>query len=428
MEANTRSRYVCRLGAVVTVWLACFSLTQRSSAEPTIDLTSLPTYGQDGEIEGTVSGVTFADYRVAAYIQIEGAGWWTKPTFETPTVSIASDGTFSADVAVPGTLDNRATIFCVALIAATDTPPQASGTPRIPAGLTSAAMDCEERYAREISFAGRTWAVKEAPGPVDPGSNRYSLEPDDVFVDTQGLHLSIKLREGHWRSSEVILRDRLGFGTYAFMTASRLDILDSNVVLGAFIWDPYGDEETVPNSPSREVDFEDTRWANPADPFNAQFVVQHWDVPGNLVRYTIPDLTLDSRLTRFFTWAPDRIKFVALRGFHDPHLYPPGDRIHQYTYLHDPGSNHFVPTEGRESFRFNLYLLPEDMAVGGVKAPSDGLPVEVIITDFSFTAAPPPLPSLAPWKIVLAAALITMTGSRALRSRRSLIARLRASC
>jgi hypothetical protein len=143
--------------------------------------------------------------------------------------------------------------------------------------------------------------------------------------------------------------------------------------------------------------------------------VQHWSVAGNRIRYTIPDLTLDPGLTRFFKWTSSRIKFMALRGSHSPFSYPPGDVIWEHTYREDPGANHFVPTEGRESFRFNLYLLPAEMAVGSVKAPSDGEEVEVVITDFSFTAAPPPLPALSPGKIALAAAFLALTGSWALR-------------
>jgi hypothetical protein len=199
------------------------------------------------------------------------------------------------------------------------------------------------------------------------------------------LHLTVKFHDGFWWATEVILLDGpRGFGTYVFQTASRLDVLDANVTFGAFIWDPYGDEETVPGSLHREIDFEDSRWGASADPTNAQAVVQPFGVPGNLHRYTIPNLGVDPALTRFFTWRPNRIDFVALSGHLSPFSYPSGSVIDQFSYIEDAATNHFVPTPGRESFRFNLW--PNNVELGGAPPPRpvDGQPVEVVITDFRF--------------------------------------------
>src|SRR5438445_5983570 len=80
-----------------------------------IRITQIPTYAVDGVLRGTVAGVDPAQFRVAVYVQIEGLGWWTKPTFDAPTVPINPDGTFLADVSTGG-IDNRATIFYAALV------------------------------------------------------------------------------------------------------------------------------------------------------------------------------------------------------------------------------------------------------------------------------------------------------------------------
>ena len=74
-------------------------LIPAGGSSQTIEITSLPPYAVDGSIAGVVTGVDFATHRVAVYIQIEGAGWWTKPTFEMPSVPIDSGGGFGADVA-----------------------------------------------------------------------------------------------------------------------------------------------------------------------------------------------------------------------------------------------------------------------------------------------------------------------------------------
>ena len=365
-------------GIIATLSAATMPTTLRA-VTPSISIASLPPYADSGPLQGVVSGVDFSAHRVAIFIQIEGSGWWTKPTFAMPTVGINADGTFTANV-VSGGLDDRATIFCAALVAADYIPPQANGSRRMPANLNSIAIDCQERYGRTLSFAGRTWAVKDAPLPVGPGGNRFSSQPSDVWVDSAGLHLTIRHRDGQWWSSEVILLDRLGHGSYVFKTNSRTDTLDPNATFGMFTWDPYGDDESSGNSHHREIDFEDSRWGVASDP-NTQNVVQPWDVPGNRHRYSLPDLSVNPALTRIFTWKPRSIVFTALTG-HQSENYPPGSLIDRWAYFHNPASGHYVPAPGRETVRLNLWLN------NSPPVPATNEPIEVVITDFSFTPAP----------------------------------------
>jgi hypothetical protein len=331
-------------------------------------------------LTGSISGADASFFHVAPYIYIDGVGWWTKPTVESPVVEIAAEGTFVADVASGG-IDNRATIFCAALIPADSTPPVALGGRRIPADLDTVAIDCRQRYGRTVEFAGYTWGVKESPIAVGPGSNRFSDQTSDVFVDQQGLHLTVNFHDGQWWATELVLLDHLGYGTYAFQTNSRLDDLDPNVIFGGFTWDPFGDDESGA-SPNRELDFEDGRWGQPGDPANAQVVVQPHDHPENKDRYTLPDLSADASLTRFFDWQPDQIEFVAISGHQSPFDYVESDVIHRYAYSHRPDTGHFIPTEGRESFHFNLWLYD-------ASGPAQDLPVEVVITDFGFWKTDP---------------------------------------
>ena len=365
-----------------------------ASADPTIKIVIVPPYGGSGFLQGVVNGVPFGQYRVAPYIHIEGAGWWTKPTLAAPTVPINGDGTFAANVFTGG-IDNRATIFCVALVPVGITPPPASGADRVPAGLNPAAMDCTERFGRTITFAGRTWGVKEAPVPVGPGGNRFSDRPDDVWVDNDGLHLTIRQRDGQWWSAEVVLLDWLGYGTYVFKTRSRTDILDVNATFGVFTWDPYGDNMS-PGSPQREIDFEDSRWGVAGDPNNTQAVVQPYYVAGNQHPFRLPDLSADARVTRIFDWEPPGINFLTLAGHQSPNGYPATSVIDEWTYVHQPASQHYVPAPSRESIRLNLWL--------NQAAPADGQTIEVVVTDFSFVGSPADLivdfgPQNATWSL-----------------------------
>ena len=166
----------------LTLCLALLLLAATSHGQ-SVSIASVPSYGSPGNLTGWVSGVPNPQaYRVAVYIHIEGSGWWNKPGGGVASVPVASNGFFSANV-VTGGIDDRATGFYVALVPPGGSAPSAMGANNIPTSLTSVAEDFEERYAREIQFAGRTWGVKDAPIPVGPGGNFFSAGSQDVFVD-----------------------------------------------------------------------------------------------------------------------------------------------------------------------------------------------------------------------------------------------------
>lgn len=348
-------------------------------AAQSIRIDTVPAYGASGAITGTVTGVNPATHRVAVYIYIDGVGWWTKPSAATPTVPIASNGTFLAN-AYTCCLDDRATVMCAVLLPVGVVPPLASGGgsfPSIPQQLASASVD---RPGRTLQFAGRTWAVKDAPSPVGPGGNRFSADPGDVFVDAQGrLHVRVVQRGGQWWCSEVVLLDQLGYGTYWFTTESQVGLLDPNLTFGAFTWDPFGDDATIPAWPNREIDFEDGRWGNASDPNSSQVVVQPFQVAGNTVRYNTPPLGSVPTLTRYFTWTPSRIDFRVATGRHSPGGFASANVLHSSTFVHAPALGNRVPPDGREQFRFNLWITQ-----GG--SPRDGQTAEVIVSDFRYSS------------------------------------------
>lgn len=228
----------------------------------------------------------------------------------------------------------------------------------------------------DLQFAGRTWNIKESSVPVGPGGNRFSADPSDVWVDQGGLHLTISEDAGQWFSTEVIMSESLGYGTYAFQTNSPQDTLNPNATFGAFTWDPFGDDDRIPDFPNREIDFEDTRWGNPAATNNSQFVVQPYHVPGNLRSFALPDSDADPALTRILKWSYGRIEFIALQGHYAPDDFPQTAIIQQYVYEENLSLNHIVPMPGRENFRFNLWLNQD--------TPFGDQPVEVVINDFVY--------------------------------------------
>jgi len=352
----------------------------QGSPSPTIEIDSVPAYGVAGHLTGSVTGATSATHEVAVYIGIEGAGWLTKPYYSSPTVGIQPDGSFSANVTTGGGLGLRATMYCAALVVKGYSPPPATSAGSVPRSLQYDAIAWHERYGPTLQFAGRTWEVKEFPSPVGPGPNRFSSDPSDIWVDALGrLHLTVSFHDGQWWSTEVLLTEQLGFGTYHFVTESEVEDLDPNLTFGAFTYDSYGDDWSVPNYPFREIDFEDSRWGNPADPTTSQVVVQPSWVAGTRERFTVPDLSSDPRLSRWFDWGPARVDFTTALGDVTPCNPAPSSVIHEFSYSHNPASSHYVPSEGRERFRFNLWLnRPAPLGTGLTK---------VIISDFRFTPA-----------------------------------------
>jgi hypothetical protein len=210
---------------------------------------------------------------------------------------------------------------------------------------------------RTLTFAGYEWQVRRTGVPGGPGPNCFSDAPQQVFVDKHGrLHLRIDRVSRRWCSSEVINVDPSvgGYGTYRWTIGSRLDRVDPRAVLGLFTWDSSAREEF-----HREIDIEVTRWSRPLERTNAQFVVQPHARDGNLKRIRLPEKRAGLRLS--LTWTPDSLTFRA------------PDVGVRWVYR---GPD--IPVPGQERVHMNLW-----QHLGQV--PSDGKPVEVVISDFTFT-------------------------------------------
>ncbi len=225
------------------------------------------------------------------------------------------------------------------------------------------ALPAAAQYTRTLSFSGYTWMVKKSSSKVGPGPNFFSDSANNVWVDTSGrLHLKIAKSGPRWQCAEVINQSSLGNGAYRFYLDSVVDNLDPNVVLGLFTWNDD------PAYNHREIDVEFARWGNARDPTNAQYVVQPYDVQGNLVRFTQPPATPQS--IHGFLWGPSSIYHRGVKGT-NPATTNPADLIAEHTFLSG------IPVPGGENARINLWL------VNG-RAPTNRQSVEVIIGRFEF--------------------------------------------
>jgi len=223
-------------------------------------------------------------------------------------------------------------------------------------------------YQRFLDFSGYKWSVKEHEVPAGPGPNRFSGREEDLWVDDDGLHLTITKRDGNWYSTEVILQESFGYGTYIFHTKTEPESVDPNVIAGMFTWDaelPW---------PNRELDFEFARWSDPDDPTNAQFVIQPFTTPGNWLRYRVEPDENDPYLTQVMTWQKGRVDFKTARGrFKSPRI-PEEAVIAAWTRTGDA-----VPEPRKENIRINLWLdegLP----------PASDKPIDLLVTKFLYLA------------------------------------------
>ena len=205
-----------------------------------------------------------------------------------------------------------------------------------------------------ISFSGYDWSVKSYSRKIGPGPNLFAA--NNVSVDAGGrLHLRIQRSGNRWTCAEVIANASLGYGTYTWVIDSTAN-LDPNAVLGMFTW------HDDPAYAHRELDIELARWGNAADPTNGQYVVQPYDAPNHLARFTQPATAAGT--VHSFTWAPGRVDFVSRTAS--------GELIAQYSYI---GAD--VPVPGGENPRINLWLFRGS-------APQSGQAQEVVFRSFTF--------------------------------------------
>ncbi len=128
--------------------------------------------------------------------------------------------------------------------------------------------------------------------------------------------------------------------------------MGANAVLGMFLWDMSAPEQRF-----READIELSRWGSERN-VNAQFVIQPYTRPDNLVRFALPG----GRTELSFKWSPGRLLCRAK-------LHRKLIREHTFT--------EGVPVPGHENVRLNAWLYRS-------VPPTDGKPVNICIERFEF--------------------------------------------
>lgn len=335
---------------------------------PAIEFTFVPPYGSSEDLIGRVRNVNPNDFKVAVYIFVEGAGWWTKPSFNQPLLSIAADSTWIADVTTGGS-DINATQIRAFLLPNGVNPIISAGLGCLPPSLDaiSVAHAFIERNPRTIFFSGYEWSTKASFEPVGPGPCIFANDSANVWLDNEDrLHVKISNRNGIWNCSEVILKNSLGYGTYVFKVIGALWQINENAVLGLFTWDNEACDEF-----NREVDIEFSRFGF-AQAANAQYVIQPYQVAGNLFTWDFPASPKAS--THVLKWTPDSIAFWSAKGL----KYPAANDSLIQPWVYKSAN---MPKPDNAHIRINFWLF-------NGRPPSDSQELEIVIAGFEYYELP----------------------------------------
>ena len=354
------------------------SITQ----SPSIEFTSIPPYyappGQ--QVSGRISNVNFAEYRIAVYIFL--GSWYNKASWAEPLTVINPDGTWTCELG-SNISDTLFTEIRAYLVKSNVTPPLLGATNIvIPADFIQQtdAVASFSRYPsrRTIEFSGFTWYVKSSEYKLGPGPNYFSDAVDAVWVDAEGLHLTIKKSGTNWYCTEVCMTNKgFGYGKYMFEVKSRVDRIDTNANLGLFMFDYSA------ANPYREFDFEFMHWRGGAIPsnHNASFVVQPYGNSGNLRTFIIDLTGTNQETTHAASWSGSGIDFVSLNnvGYDISNVFSLPGSITNWLYSGDD-----VPSAGNEQVHINFWL-PYIVADGDSLGTASGTNVEIVIKNFEFS-------------------------------------------
>lgn len=222
--------------------------------------------------------------------------------------------------------------------------------------------------AATIDFAGYTWSVRDYGG--GPGPNNWN--PDNVYVDDQGLHLKITNDNEVWNCAEVTMTQDLGFGTYSFEVTGRPDQFDPNVVLGLFNYPPS--PATGPDG-SNEIDIEFAQWGDAKNPNRLNWTVYPPALGPKPTDKHVPMKLSNGASTHSFEWSATGVNYTSYEGYGDTISAKP---FAKWNDAPKSPAKHIPQSPLRVHINFWL---------ANGHAPIDGKPIEIVIHNFTFTPA-----------------------------------------
>jgi hypothetical protein len=325
------------------------------SVKPALEITRVPVASLGGPdqmdvIEGRVRNARPGEQIV---LYAHSGVWWIQPLANQPYTKIQSDSTWN-------NLTHLGTEYAAVLVESGYRP--ASKLVSLPSEGNGIAAVTSVRgrpgapiATAPIQFSGYNWTARGTVSDHGGEPNHYS--PVNVWIDEKGyLHLRMGQRDGRWSCAEVSLNRSLGYGTYNFVVQDSAH-LGPSAVLGIFTWDDIKSADL-----HNELDIELSRWGNPKGK-NAQYAVQPFYAPQNLVRFTVPA----GVFTHTFRWGPGIVSFKTVGGSPDSE----GKTISDHSFTSG------IPAPANETIHIDLYGFHHFET-------SSQQPAEVVIEKFEF--------------------------------------------
>lgn len=349
--------------AIVVALVTGALLTGCPGPKPEIELSQYPDCLNSQVVKGFTRRVDAdSEFGVFVYTQAKHSESWVLE--EQSPVKIQLDGVFEC----PVTQYDPEQV--AAVVAPTDgtTSETSSDIPLVPGEMARTVV---RRDRHEVELAGHRFVVRTNICPEGP--NETIFHSENVFVDEQGhLHLKIRNENDAWSCSEIALDERAEYGTYCVVIDGDMAVLDPNTVFAPL----FLIDDTM--STDDEADIEFSRFGDPTQTNNAQFVVQPDTTAGNAYRFNL--LPGNQTLTLYLVWQPDFVAFYAYAGEYSITNLPARNQLLQsWKYAGD-----HVPQVGQMKLHANFWLVSAEL--------TSGASAEVIIQDFSCTrevVAPP---------------------------------------
>lgn len=331
------ARNVAYTAGVTVIFCALLSSCrwQKVDVHTSIVFSRVPQSAEDGRdkndiIEGRVIG-GHPGQRIVLYAY--SGRWWIQPLVEQPFTTVQPNSKWT-------NATHLGTEYAALLVEPGYIPPPVTDALPSRGGAVAAVAIVKGQAlppSPSLHFSGYEWRVRDSPSSRG-GWNLYN--PRNAWTDDSGaLHLRISKVSGEWTCAELTLTRSLGYGTYSFLVRDT-SALDPAVVLGLFTWDYAGADQN-----HREMDIEISRWGDPTTQ-NAQYVIQPFYLPRNVVRFFAPP----GPLTHSLRWETGRVAFKTTLTSASGH---PGHTIAEHVFTSG------VPTPGMESVRMNLYIFKQ---------------------------------------------------------------------
>jgi hypothetical protein len=341
------------LGSLPFLLSGC--VQRQPTTKPSIEFSIIPQAEEGGpDKRASIAGRVIGAHPDQQIVLFAKAGtWWVQPTADDPFTAIHPDSTWTNSI-------HLGTEYAALLVGPGYRPPPTIDVLPSEGGDVVAVKrvpgeNWEQAGPRILQFSGYDWQVRNIGS--NRGGRRNNYDPANAWTDANGfLHLRIANKAGVWSCAEVKLLRSLGYGSYHFVVRD-VSQLEPAAVLSMFTWD---DADAGQNH--REMNIELAKWGDAASK-NAQYVVQPYYVPANVVRFNAPA----GVLTHSFRWEPGRVAFKTVRG----------------SVADGPGSvaDHVftsgVPAPGGEFIHLNLFIF------GNAKDPLQS-DVEVVIEKFEY--------------------------------------------